>query len=204
MKINFYLILIIFIFPICESIDINDTNKDKNITDINLNEKNNETNLNKNDNGTNLNETKKEKKKKKKKKNKIREEEPKFLPSDSGVHINDTVFDEKLRKIIEEKNLKPNKKITKAQLKTIFVLIYKKEDKPGEVRRRLDPDPENELTPQEQSEKFMETLFNKVAKGLDYDDKIKVKDIKEWIPPKKTQEAYDELLYSLAEEMGYL
>ena len=46
--------------------------------------------------------------------------------------------------------------------------------------------------------------FNKVARGLDYDDKIKVKDIKEWIPPNKTQEAYDELLYSLAEEMGYL
>ena len=59
----------------------------------------------------NLNETKKEKKKKKKKKrSNVREEEPKFEPSTSGVHINDTVFDEKLKKIIEEKNLKPNKK----------------------------------------------------------------------------------------------
>ena len=48
------------------------------------------------------------------------------------------------------------------------------------------------------------TLNLGVARGLDYDDKIKVKEIKEWIPPKKTQEAYDEMLYSLAEEMGYL
>ena len=183
---SFIFLLIIFLFSKVECIDIDDTN----LTNL-KNETNNKT----------LNETKKGKKKKKKKKNKIREEEPKFEPSTSGVHINDTVFDEKLKKIIEEKNLKPNKKITKAQLKTIFVLIYKKEDKPGEIRKT---DPESELTPEEQSEKFMETLFNKVAKGLDYDDKIKVKDIKEWIPPKKTQEAYDELLYSLAEEMGYL
>ena len=166
----------------------------------NINKSYSEINITKNYNDTNLNETK-TKKKKKKKKNKVREEEPKFLPSTSGVHINDTVFDEKLKKIIEEKNLKPNKKITKAQLKTIFVLIYKKEDDPNEIRK---PDPESELTPKEQSEKFMETLFNKVARGLDYDDKIKVKDIKEWIPPSKTQEAYDEMLYSLAEEMGYL
>ena len=50
----------------------------------------------------------------------------------------------------------------------------------------------------------METLFNKVARSLDYDDKIKVKEIKDYIHPKKTQEAYDEMLYSLAEEMGYL
>ena len=109
----------------------------------------------------------------------------------------------KLIKVIEEKNLKPNKKITKQQLKTIFVLIYKKEDNPNEKRRRRF-DEESELTPEEQSEQFMDTLFNKVAKGLDWDDKIKVKDIKEWIPPVKTREAYDEMLYSLAEEMGYL
>ena len=140
-------------------------------------------------------------KKKKKKRRKPRVEQPKFEPETSGVHINETVFDEKLKKIIKEKNLKPNKKITKEQLKSIFVLIYKKEEKPGE-RRKYDED--SELTPQEQSEQFMDTLFNKVAKGLDWDDKIKVKDIKEWIPPEKTKEAYNEMLYSLAEEMGYL
>ena len=189
MKKIFILLSIFFLFEIYQCIDINDTNT--NITNIN------NTDLN----DKNLNETTKTKKKKKKKKNKIRVEEPKFEPVTSGVYINESIFDEKLKKIIEEKNLKPNKKITKEQLKTIFVLIYKKEDKPGEIRRQ---DPNSELTPKEESEKFMETLFNKVARSLDYDDKIKVKEIKDYIPPKKTQEAYDEMLYSLAEEMGYL
>ena len=143
-----------------------------------------------------------EKKKKKKKKRKPRVESPQYIPETSGVHINDTVFDEKLKRVIEERNLKPNKKITKEQLKSIFVYIYKKEEDPEKKKRFKDED--NELTPEEQSEKFMDTLFNKVAKGLDWDDKIKVKDIKEWIPPEKTKEAYNEMLYSLAEEMGYL
>ena len=66
-------------------------------------------------------------KKKRKKRRKPRVEEPKFEPETSGVHINETVFDEKLKNIIKEKNLNPNKKITKEQLKSIFVLIYKKE-----------------------------------------------------------------------------
>ena len=187
MKKIFILFSIFFIFEIYQCIDINETNiNNLNNTDVN---------------NTNLNETKKTPKKKKKKKKQIREEEPKFEPVTSGVYINESIFDEKLKKIIEEKNLKPNKKITKMQLKTIFVLIYKREDKPGEIKKT---DPETGLTPEEQSDKFMETLFNKVARSLDYDDKIKVKEIKDYIPPKKTQEAYDELLYSLAEEMGYL
>jgi hypothetical protein len=172
------------------------------IQNIDLNENGN--NLNISDNNSIINSTYQNKtKKKRKKKKKIHYEQPQFIPETSGVHINDTVFDQKLKQIIEEKNLKPNKKITKQQLKTIFVLIYKKEDNPNEKRRRRF-DEESELTPEEQSEQFMDTLFNKVAKGLDWDDKIKVKDIKEWIPPVKTREAYDEMLYSLAEEMGYL
>ena len=172
------------------------------IQNIDLNENGN--NLNISDNNSIINSTYQNKtKKKRKKKKKIHYEQPQLIPETSGVHINDTVFDQKLKQIIEEKNLKPNKKITKQQLKTIFVLIYKKEDNPNEKRRRRF-DEESELTPEEQSEQFMDTLFNKVAKGLDWDDKIKVKDIKEWIPPVKTREAYDEMLYSLAEEMGYL
>ena len=187
MKKIFILFSIFFLFEIYQCIDINETNiNNLNNTDVN---------------NTNLNETKKTPKKKKKKKKQIREEEPKFEPVTSGVYINESIFDEKLKKIIEEKNLKPNKKITKMQLKTIFVLIYKREDKPGEIKKT---DPETGLTPEEQSDKFMETLFNKVVRSLDYDDKIKVKEIKDYRPPKKTQEAYDELLYSLAEEMGYL
>ena len=163
----------------------------------------NDTDLNTTSNSNKTSNTTTQQKKKRKKKRKPRVETPQYIPETSGVHINDTVFDEKLKRIIEEKQLKPNKKITKEQLKSIFVLIYKKEEDPNKKRRRID-DEENELTPQEQSDKFMETLFNKVAKGLDWDDKIKVKDIKEWIPPEKTKEAYNEMLYSLAEEMGYL
>ena len=179
--------IFLFIFFILIHIQSqNDTKKEIELNNTNIN--NNST-------------SKEAPKKKRKKRRKPRVEQPKFEPETSGVHINETVFDEKLKKIIQEKNLNPNKKITKEQLKTIFVLIYKKEEKPGE-RRKYDED--SELTPQEQSEQFMDTLFNKVAKGLDWDDKIKVKDIKEWIPPEKTKEAYNEMLYSLAEEMGYL
>ena len=187
MKNLFIFLFSIFLLTIIQNLEINSTEKNLNNSDISSII-----------NSTYQNKTKKKKKKKKK----IKYEQPQFIPETSGIHINDTVFDAKLKHIIEEKNLKPNKKITKEQLKTIFVLIYKKEDKPDERRRRIDE--ESELTPEEQSEKFMDTLFNKVAKGLDWDDKIKVKDIKEWIPPEKTREAYDEMLYSLAEEMGYL
>ena len=178
MKLSFFLLIILIIFTEIISIDNNETFQ---------------------------NETKK-KKKKKKKKNKD-DSDSKYIPETSGVHINETVFDAKLQKIIEEKNLKPDKKITKANLQTIFTLIYRKEENPEDaerIKKRFPSQGEPELTPKEQSDKFMETLFNKVARGLDYDDKIKVKDIKEWIPPEKTKEAYNEMLYSLAEEMGYL
>ena len=118
----------IFIFFIIIQIQSqNETQKD-----IDLNNTSN-TDINKNN--SSINTTSEEKpKKKKKKRRRPRVEQPKFEPETSGVHINDTVFDEKLKKIIEEKNLSPNKKITKEQLKTIFVLIYKKEEKPGERR----------------------------------------------------------------------
>ena len=184
--------ILLYLFLIFILIQIQTNNITENDIDLNTTSSSNKTS-----NTTN------QQKKKRKKKRKPRVETPQYIPETSGVHINDTVFDEKLKRIIEEKQLKPNKKITKEQLKSIFVLIYKKEEDPNKKRRRID-DEENELTPQEQSDKFMETLFNKVAKGLDWDDKIKVKDIKEWIPPEKTKEAYNEMLYSLAEEMGYL
>ena len=184
--------ILLYLFLIFILIQIQTNNITENDIDLNTTSSSNKTS-----NITN------QQKKKRKKKRKPRVETPQYIPETSGVHINDTVFDEKLKRIIEEKQLKPNKKITKEQLKSIFVLIYKKEEDPNKKRRRID-DEENELTPQEQSDKFMETLFNKVAKGLDWDDKIKVKDIKEWIPPEKTKEAYNEMLYSLAEEMGYL
>ena len=171
--ISLFILLISILIQIQTSQNISDKNVDQNIT----NKITNDTTIQ--DNST-LNNTS-EKKKKRKKRRKQRVEQPQYIPETSGVHINDTVFDEKLKRVIEERNLKPNKKITKEQLKSIFVYIYKKEEDPEKKKRFKDED--NELTPEEQSEKFMDTLFNKVVKGLDWDDKIKVKDINEWIPP---------------------
>ena len=120
----------------------------------------------------------------------------------SGFYISEKVFKEKLKAILQEKNLKPKKKITKEQLRTIFELIYKKENKSGDENEGVDP--ETGLTPEQQNKQYMDSIFNQVARSLDYDDKIRVKEIKDWIPPIKVQEAYAELLKGLAETMGYL
>ena len=119
---------------------------------------------------------------------------------ETGLYISERVFDEKLKIILEEKHLKPKKKITKEQLRSIFILIYNKKNKPGEDLEV----PESNLTPEEQNKQYMDSIFNEVCKGLDYDDKIRVRDIKEWIHPLKVQTAYGELLQGLAETMGYL
>ena len=119
---------------------------------------------------------------------------------ETGFLISERLFDEKLKAILEEKHLKPKKKITKEQLRTIFVLIYNKKKRPEEEVEI----PESNLSPEEQNKQYMDSIFNEVAKGLDYDDKIRVRDIKEWIHPFKVQAAYSELLQGLAESMGYL
>ena len=143
-----------------------------------------------------------EKKEKEKKEEKEQEQEEEQVEEEkSGFMISEKIFDEKLQQILEEKQLKPKKKITKEQLRTIFAIIYKKEEKPGEERG---VDPETGLTPEQQSKQYMDSVFNEVTKSLDYDDKIRVREIKEWIHPNRVQEAYAELLQGLAETMGYL
>ena len=135
--------------------------------------------------------------------NQIEEEEnTKEEEEQTGFYISEKVFDAKLKVILNEKNLKPKKKITKEQLRTIFSIIYKKEEKPGEEKGGVDP--ETGLTPEQQNKQYMDSIFNEVTKSLDYDDKIRVKEIKEWINPYRVQEAYAELLQGLAETMGYL
>ena len=163
-----------------------------------------------NDNN-NLNKTQKIKSENKDKINKEQEEENqnqkeeeniKEEEEQTGFYISEKVFDEKLKVVLNEKNLKPKKKITKEQLRTIFSLIYKKEEKPGEEKGGVDP--ETGLTPEQQNKQYMDSIFNEVTKSLDYDDKIRVKEIKDWIHPYRVQEAYAELLQGLAETMGYL
>ena len=128
-------------------------------------------------------------------------DETEIINEDEGFFINDEKFDEKLKSILEEKNLKPNKKITKQQLRTIFELIYKTEKKQSEIKPEEN---ENGINPEQHSKEFMDSIFSESTKSLDYDDKIRVKEIKEWINPLRVQTAYAELLQGLAENIDYL
>jgi hypothetical protein len=134
---------------------------------------------------------------------KEKEKENDIDDPDAGFFISDKVFDEKLQKILEEKNLnlKPKKKITKQQLRLFFEIIYKTEHKEGDIKpEEIDP----EINPEEHSKQFMDSIFNEATKSLDYDDKIRVKEIKEWINPTRVQKAYLELLQGLSENIDYL
>ena len=128
-------------------------------------------------------------------------DESDIINNDEGFFISDENFDEKLKDILAEKNLKPNKKITKQQLRTIFELIYKTEKKQSEIKSE---EYDEGLNPEVTSKEFMESVFSESTKSLDYDDKIKVKEIKEWINPLRVQTAYAELLQGLAENIDYL
>ena len=130
-----------------------------------------------------------------------KEKETEVNDNDAGFFISDEVFDEKLKNILEEKNLKPKKKITKQQLRTIFELIYKMEKKQSEIKPEEN---ENGINPEQHSKEFMDSIFSESTKSLDYDDKIRVKEIKEWINPLRVQTAYAELLQGLAENIDYL
>ena len=106
-----------------------------------------------------------------------------------GYYMSDKTFDEKLKKVLEKRNLKPKKKITKDILKKIFMEIYTKEN----------PDysgmSEEEISKKKESdEKMINQVFENVARSLDYDDKIKVSQIKDWIAPKRTQDGLNEIM----------
>ena len=168
---NLFTIHFLFILIHCGEKTKNETKKINNKTEI--------------DDSTNLNDT----------------DESDIINEDEGFFISDEKFDEKLKTILEEKNLKSNKKITKQQLRTIFELIYKTEKKQSEIKPEEN---ENGINPEQHSKEFMDSIFSESTKSLDYDDKIKVKEIKEWINPLRVQTAYAELLQGLAENIDYL
>ena len=117
-----------------------------------------------------------------------------------GIYMSEQKFDEKLQKFIKEKKLKPKNKISKEYLKIIFDEVYKIDFNIPDL-----PDGEELHTdPKEEGKKFMGQIFDKATKGLDYDDKIKVKDIKDWIAPKHAQEALMEVMNDMQERMEYL
>jgi len=117
-----------------------------------------------------------------------------------GIYMSDQRFDEKLQQFIKEKKLKPKNKISKEYLKIIFDEVYK-------INFNIPDLPDGEelhTDPKEEGKKFMGQIFEKATKGLDYDDKIKVKDIKDWIAPKHAQEALMEVMNDMQERMEYL
>ena len=128
------------------------------------------------------------------------ESENDIMDTDAGFFITEEVFDEKLKAILGEKNLKPKKKITKQQLRLIFELIYKTEKKESDIKT----EESDGINQEEHSKQFMDSIFSESTKSLDYDDKIRVKEIKEWINPTRVQKAYAELLQGLAENIDYL
>ena len=146
--------------------------------------------------------------KKKKKKDKIDNDDLNLndkgsnnnMISDDGIYMSEEKFDEKLSEVLKKRNLNSKKKITKDVLKLIFNEIYEKD---LEVPN-LPEDEEQRKEAIEQGKKFMDDIFSNVARGLDYDDKIKVKDIKYWINPKRAQESLTQVMKNLEEMMGEL
>ena len=120
--------------------------------------------------------------------------------AEDGIYMSEEKFDEKLKQVLKKRNLNSKKKISKDVLKQIFNEIYEKDlDVPN-----LPEDEEQRKEALEQGTKFMDDIFSNVARGLDYDDKIKVKDIKYWINPKRAQESLTQVMKNLEEMMGEL
>ena len=122
---------------------------------------------------------------------------------ESGGIMSDEVFEEKLQKILEEKRIRKNQKITKDKLKQIFDELYKRDfDLPDLPDLPEDSNGEIDIDPKDETKRFLNEIFNKLARGLDYDDEISISDIKEWISPKQVQVAVNEIIENLIGMMG--
>ena len=120
--------------------------------------------------------------------------------TEEGFYMSEEKFDEKLKQILKERKLKSKSKISKDLLRVIFNEIYKKDFEVPD----LPPEEASKMNPDEESKKFMGQIFDKVARGLDYDEKIRANQIKDWISPKRAQNAMNEVMQNLEEMMGYL
>ena len=109
-------------------------------------------------------------------------------------------FKEKLGKILEEMKIKKEQKITKDILKNIFDALYNREfnleDLPYDTSGGLDVDAKAE------TKRFIDEIFEKLARGLDYDDEINVSDINEYISPKNVRKSVNEIIENLVGMMG--
>ena len=147
--------------------------------------------------------SKKEKKNNHKDKNKEEKEnneEENKNTADDGIYMREETFGQKLKEVLKAMNLKPKRKITKDILKQIFNEIYKKDFEVPNV-------PEGEISKieaQKEAERFMDEIFSNTCRGLDYDDKIRVSEIKEWISPKRVQGSLTEVMNRLEQMIGEL
>ena len=113
-------------------------------------------------------------------------------------------FEIKLQEILKEKRIRKNIKITKDKLKEIFEEIYEKDFAlPDLPEGEKDLDTETKLDPKEESKRFLNEIFYKLARSLDYDDEILPNQIKEYISPKRVQEVVGEIVENLIDVMGH-
>ena len=113
-------------------------------------------------------------------------------------------FEIKLQEILKEKRIRKNFKITKDKLKEIFEEIYEKDFAlPDLPEGEKDLDTEAKLDPKEESKRFLNEIFYKLARSLDYDDEILPNQIKEYISPKRVQEVVGEIVENLIDVMGH-
>ena len=120
-----------------------------------------------------------------------------------GHMMTDEEFEEKLQEILKEKRIRKNMKITKDKLKEIFEAIYEKDfelpDLPKDTK-----DEKTDLDPKEETQRFLNEMFFKLARSLDYDDEITIDHIKDYISPKRVQVVVGEIVDSLIGMMGDL
>ena len=188
-------ILLFFLFSFIETRkDKHKNKKSKHKKNKNPSEqKNNETMNEFNEEENNLeidnkNNTKKEEEEKKKKKE---EEDDEAAATPEGYYMSEKTFDKKLKEALEIRNLKSNKKITKDIIKKIFLEIYRKTDydESDKVKKKGE-----QMSKIESDEKMLNDVFDNVGRGLDYDDKVKVSDLKKWIGPKRAQAGLNEIM----------
>ena len=153
--------------------------------------KNNETINELNEEEENLEIDDKNNTKNESKKSKKEEDDDEATATPEGYYMSEKTFDKKLKEALEIRNLKSNKKITKDIIKKIFLEIYRKTDydESDKVKKKGE-----QMSKIESDEKMLNDVFDNVGRGLDYDDKVKVSDLKNWIGPKRAQAGLNEIM----------
>ena len=131
------------------------------------------------------------------------DEEEKESKEKENHMMTEEEFEVKLKDVLIEKRIKKNHKITKDKLKEVFEAIYEKDfmlpDLPEDAK---DEEDKSNFDSKEESKRFLNEIFYKLARSLDYDDEIKPDQIKEYISPKRVQVVVGEIAQSLIDVMG--